>query len=129
MLIFWLPSVLSWAFGRLLVERIERFVWLRREKIRGSFRAIAGLPLSRRGFNRYLINVVVTEVLLESYTVADNMPVEYTNIACEELFFFFRSVRIVTRNAKADKAIESIVIYVVADNTDETTKMLDIYRI
>lgn len=57
------------------------------------------------------------------------MPVEYTNIACEELFCFFRSVRIVTRNPKADKAIENIVIDVIADNTDETTKMLDIYRI
>ena len=90
MLIFCLPSVLSRAFLRLLVERIERFVWLRREKIRGGFRAIAGLPLSRRGLNRYLIKVVITEVLLESYIVADNAPIENAESSSHVRLFIFR---------------------------------------
>lgn len=95
---------------------------LRREKIRGGFRAIAGLPLSRRGFNLYLIKVVITEVLLESYIVANNAPIENIE-ASSEICLSFRIgvLRIVTRNAKTNNFINCIVINMVADNTELST--------
>lgn len=120
-IIFLLPRACA-GLRAVAFVRIESFVWSRREKIRGGFRSIAGLPLSRRGFNHYLNKVVVTEVLLESYIVADNAPVENIE-ACSEvsLSFGIGILRIVTRNAKTNNFINCIVINMVADNTELST--------
>lgn len=79
MLIFLVAVSPVMGFPAVAVVRIESFVEKRKNPRR--LPGLAGLPLSRRGFNHYLIKALVAEVLLESYSVANNMPVEYTNIA------------------------------------------------